>query len=361
VVRKVIIVTGAAGFIGSSLVVALSKEYNIIAIDKRKPTPGLVAAAPDVRWEAFNIADSTSINHTFQQVKYDFGKIDFLIHLAAYYHFGNEWTSEYEKTNISGTENIIKAAIHFDVKRVIFASSVAAMEPPSRGHVLNERSHTSEYFPYAKSKSEGEKIIKSVSRKIPSVILRLGGVFSDWCELPPLYSLTRMWSGIGPLSKIIPGRGETGIPYIHISDVIHVINRCIQLHDQIGSIETFIASQKGTVLHNDLFSSIKQSISRSRAVKPIYFSPSLVKFGLHIRLFFGLFMNQVSVEQPWMLKFIDKPWIVDNTYTQRKLNWTCSSDKHILKRLPVILKLYEEQKTQWVERNLCRISGNFNY
>ncbi len=359
--KKVILVTGAAGFIGSSLIVALSKEYNLIAIDRRKPTRTLAAATPNVNWKELNIADATNVNSTFQQVKADFGKIDFVIHLAAYYHFGNDWNSEYEKTNINGTENIINAAIHYGVQRIIFTSSIAAMEPPQYGYSLNEKSPTSDYFPYARSKSAGEKIIRNASQKIPGIILRLGGVFSDWCELPPLYSLIRLWSGIGPFSRLMPGKGESGIPYIHISDVIEVIKRCILLHDHLEFYETFLASQKGAVLHKDIFSGIRQSLSNTRSIQPIYVSPPLVKIGLNLRSIFYMYKNEVSVEQPWMIKYIDRPWRVDNTYTQKKLNWHCRRDRYILEKLPVILKHYGEQKYKWIDRNTNRISGNYLY
>lgn len=360
-IKKIIIVTGAAGFIGSSLVVALSKDYNIIAIDKRKPTRALVAAAPNVKWEKLNIDDATNVNISFQHLKEDHGKIDFVIHLAAYYHFGNNWRTEYEKTNIIGTENIINASINQDVQRIIFTSSIAAMEPPHHGDLLNEDSPASDYFPYAKSKSAGEKIIKKAAGKVPGIVLRLGGVFSDWCELPPLYSLIRLWLTSGPFSQVIPGKGESGIPYIHLLDVIQIIKRCLLLHDQLDSYEIFLASQNGVVIHKDLFSSIRQSLAYPRSNKPIYMSPELVKIALNIKMIFGSFVNKMPFEQIWMLKFIDYPWIVDNSFTQKKLGWHCSPDMDILERLPVILKHYNEQKQIWTERNIIRNLGEYFY
>jgi nucleoside-diphosphate-sugar epimerase len=36
--QKVIIVTGAAGFLGSAITVDLSRDHKIVAIDRRKPT-----------------------------------------------------------------------------------------------------------------------------------------------------------------------------------------------------------------------------------------------------------------------------------------------------------------------------------
>lgn len=360
-IRKVIIVTGAAGFIGSTLIVDLSKDYRIIAIDQRLPTHALIKAAPNVKWEKLDISNATKVNITFQKAKKDLGMIDYVIHLAAYYHFGNGWRKEYENTNVKGTENIIKASIKQSVQRIIFTSSIAAMEPPAQGDFLNEKSAVSDYFPYAKSKSEGEKIIKNASKEIPCIVLRLGGVFSDWCELPPLYSLIKLWFASGPFSKIIPGKGESGIPYIHLLDVIQIIKRCILSHDQLDSFEIFLASQNGVVMHKDIFSIIKQSQNNIRSNKPIYMPPKLVKIGLYIKMIIGFIVNKMPFEQSWMLKFIDRPWIVDNSFTQKKLGWQCNANMNILKRLPLILKHFKAQEGNWIERNANRIMGEYFY
>jgi nucleoside-diphosphate-sugar epimerase len=359
--EKVIVITGAVGFIGSSLVVTLAKEHNIIAIDQRKPNLALVMAAPAVKWIELDIADAANVNLTFQHIKVDYGKIDFVIHLAAYYHFGNDWRVEYENTNIRGTENIVNAATHFGIQRILFSSSIAALEPPRSGRQLNEDTPGSGYIPYAKSKLEGENIIKEASLKIPATILRFGGVFSDWCELPPLYSLIRLWSSYIPVSNMIPGKGESGIPYIHLTDVIQIIKRCIAFHDKLGNCETFMASQSGTVLQRDLFISIKQVLNQKGSHKPIYISPLLAGIGLRLKLKFGSLIGKIPFEQPWMLNYTDRPWIVNNDYTQKRLGWQTNPQLHILKRLPFILNFYKNQKDIWIERNLRRTSGKYIY
>jgi hypothetical protein len=41
-------------------------------------------------------------------------------------------------------------------------------------------------IPYAKSQSIGERMIRSASYRVLAVVLKIGGAFSAWCELPPL-------------------------------------------------------------------------------------------------------------------------------------------------------------------------------
>jgi len=194
-----------------------------------------------------------------------------------------------------------------------------------------------------------------------SLGMRIAGVFSDWCELPPLYSLVRLWSSSGPFSRMIPGKGKSGIPYIHLSDVIQLIKRCMAFDSRLEPFEIFIASQNGVVSHKNIFLSVQLSLNRSGSAKPVYISSGLIKIGLYIKLISGLLTIKESYEQPWMSEYIDRPWIVDNTFTQKKLGWNCNPDLGILQRLPVILELYKRQKKVWIERNIQRNSGKYSY
>lgn len=359
--KKVIVITGAAGFLGSAITVALSQNHEITALDIRQPGSALVAATPGVKWLQVNIADSTSVSRSFQQVKADCSHIDFIIHLAAYYHFGRDWRKEYEQTNITGTENIVKTAINHGVRRILFASSIIALGPPTPGQILDENSPTNDYIPYAKSKSIGEKIIKDGSSQLPGIIIRFGGIFSDWCELPPLYSLIKLWSKIGLPGRIMPGKGESGFPYIHRSDAVQFVKRCISLHNQLDPLEIFLAAQNGAVYHKELFSVIKKTLFKQSFSKPISISPGIAKIGLFMNLALDKMAGKSSFEQPWMLDFIDLPMIADSSSTQRKLNWSCSPGKSVLDKLQIILKQYQEQRKIFDERNRLRNEGRYIY
>jgi hypothetical protein len=122
-----------------------------------------------------------------------------------------------------------------------------------------------------------------------------------------------------------------------------------------------MASQSGTVLQRDLFISIKQVLNQKGSHKPIYISPLLAGIGLRLKLKFGSLIGKIPFEQPWMLNYTDRPWIVNNDYTQKRLGWQTNPQLHILKRLPFILNFYKNQKDIWIERNLRRTSGKYIY
>lgn len=359
--QNTVIVTGAAGFLGSAVTVDLARDHNVIAIDLREPGRALRRATPGVAWESLDIADAQALAATFRRARSRPGRVDFVVHLAAFYHFGKDWLPEYDRTNIRGTSNVLEAAINTGVRRVIFGSSIAAMEPPPPGQALTEAMPACDLIPYARSKRIGEEMLGERADKLPGVALRIGGAFSDWCELPPLYSLIRMWSGWGPLSCLVPGRGESGIPYIHRSELVGIVRRCIERHETLAPLEVLFASRPGAVSHRVLFPVVRQMAGRGAWTRPIFIPPGLARLGLWLKLALSPITGGLPYERPWMLDFVDRPWLVDISYTQQKLGWHPSPGKGILDRLPVILERFVKHRRAWEARNRCRNAGQYLY
>ena len=352
--KPIVIITGASGFLGSALCVYLAKDFTVIAIDRREPSEQLRKDAPQTIWHILDIADLQTISEVMAQTSSDFGQIDFVIHLAAYYDFGNDWGEEYQRTNVNGTANVLDASKNEGVKRLIFASSIGAMEPPDSGSYLTEESPTSEFTPYAKSKSLGERLIEEACTQVPCIILRIGGVFSDWCELPPLYSLIKLWTSAFPFGCIIPGRGESGIPYIHISDLMRLIRKCVFLHHELGPSNIFLASQHGAVLHQQLFPAIRSAAGYSGILRPIHVTRGIAKLGVWFRCALGAFSGYMPHERPWMLDYVDRPWTTDTSKTRRILGWDCTPELGILRKIPDILSNLRTDPEGWEERNISR-------
>jgi len=359
--KRVVIVTGAAGFLGSAVTLELARDTAVIAIDHRAPSTALLKATGHVEWHQVDIANREALADVFQSTKRRLGRIDFVLHLAAFYHFGSDRRPEYQRTNIDGTSAVLHSAIENDARRLIFASSIAAMLPSSSGVMLTERSPTSAYIPYGESKSAGEQMILDASRQLPAVVLRIGGVFTDWCELPPLDSLIRLWAGGYPLNRIIAGRGATAIPYIHRDDLVRLVRVCVDQSEKMAPLEVLLASQHGAVSHLELFDAVWRARRNRNRVKPIFVSPTTATIGLYLRLALGLVTRDPPFERPWMLQFIDRPWIADTTYTRNKLGWDCTQGKGILDRLPTMVDRYLRSRNQWDQRSRARTTARYVY
>jgi len=107
-------VTGGSGFIGSHVVDKLKeKGYDVSVIDTKKPH------RDDVEWQDVDITQT----ERFQSV---LKGTDFLFHLAAVSNVNVAYEDPVGtvKLNSLATVNMLEAARRFDIKRVIFASTV---------------------------------------------------------------------------------------------------------------------------------------------------------------------------------------------------------------------------------------------
>jgi len=359
--RAVAVITGASGLLGSAICLDLAGDHDVVAIDRRAPSEALRRAAPEATWAVHDIASEGHVRETLGAAKAQFGHIDFLVHFAAFYDFGRVWLPGYQATNVDGTANLIAAASELGVRRAIFASSIAALDPPPPGAAVDHDTPASDVIPYAKSKRIGEDLFREAQDRLPGVVLRIGGVFTDWCELPPLYSLIRLWGGLWPTARVIPGRGESGIPYIHRADLVALARAVIERSDELGSYEVFLASQNGCVTHNQLFPVIRREAGKSVRAKPIYMPRMLAKTGLTVQCALGSLIGRMPYERPWMLDYVDCPLNVDTTRNQAILGWDCLPKRSIMARLPAMMVNWWDHRELWDERNILRNEARYSY
>lgn len=352
------IITGAAGFLGSAITVDLARDFSLVAIDNRKPSPDLTIACPNVAWFEADISDAEAVDAVFKEAVKRLKRVDFVIHFAAFWHFGGDWRTEYDGTNIRGTENILRATRAIEAKRLVFASSVAALEGSAEKRV-SEKSPAVGGTPYGRSKMSGERIV--TEGDWPTIVLRIGGVFTEWCELPPLWSVLQSWSLRGLTGRAVPGKGRSAIPYIHRDDLVALVRAVLQNSDDIGRLDTFMACQEGAVSHAEIFPIIRKDLAPDASHRPLHLPPWIVRLGLAARCVGGALIGRLPFERPWMADYIDCPWVADTAYTRETLDWHCRPERGILERLPVILERFKNRRAEWEERNDQRLARAYQY
>ena len=135
-----ILVTGASGFIGSKLVEELKKGHEVRAFVRRETAvPGAEVFVGDIR-------DSKSVKSAMKGMGAVF-------HLAAIRGEKSLRYSEYAKTNIEGTRNVVEAA---GGRRLIHVSTIGVIGLVPGG---SEKTTPAPKGKYHRSKYEAEKIV----------------------------------------------------------------------------------------------------------------------------------------------------------------------------------------------------------
>jgi nucleoside-diphosphate-sugar epimerase len=345
-----IVVTGASGFIGRHFVIAVSGKFRLFCIARRSQKEVGIPYHKNIHWLQLDITNQNDLRNAFRYIK-DHGGADYVLHLAGYYDFTMKENPAYEQINVTGTRYILDMSKLLGIKRFIYSSSLAACKFPSYNNVLTEKSPIDADFPYARCKRKEETIIREYSKIFPCSIVRLAAVYSDWCEYPMLYILLNYWlSGKKLTSKILTGRGESAIPYIHIKDVIKLFLRIIEISDTLPHLGVYNASPQGSVSHNELFKTGTRYYYGGN-IKPFRMPKPAAAVGLIVISFLGWLNGKKTLEQPWMAGYIDKKLSVDASATYKALNWKPTPRYHILRRLLFLTEKMNSHPNNWTFRN----------
>jgi UDP-glucose 4-epimerase len=168
-----VMVTGGAGFIGSSLVRALvEEEHQVVVVDNLVTTWSL-RLIEDVAGRIEFVHGDIRLAEDLERV--GAGPFDRVYHLAA--SFANELSMEFPTidmhSNIEGTMNVLALAQRVGCGLFVYTGSSS-----SYGDVpvpFAEDGPTRPYTPYAMSKQVGESCVRSSG--LPHVIFRLFNVY----------------------------------------------------------------------------------------------------------------------------------------------------------------------------------------
>ena len=345
-----IVVTGASGFIGRYFIEAIVNDFRIYCIARRSQSESGIPKHKNILWTQADTGNAKNINDIAESIK-KLGGVDYVLHLASYYDFTLKEGPEYENTNINGTKNILELSKILKVKRFIFASSLAACKfSDNYDNFVDEKSPAEADYLYAVTKRIGENFTKEYSEFFPCSIIRFAAVFSDWCEYPPLYMFLKTWSSRKWNSKIIGGRGESSITYVHIQDLIKLFLTIIENSDFLPKIDTYIGSPGGTVSHNDLFKTFTKYFF-GHSITPYHFPKIIASPGVFIRSFIGRVLGDEPFEKPWMMRYIDKKLIVENSYTIKTLSWSTTPRYDVLRRIIVMVDKIKNNTAEWDFKN----------
>lgn len=230
---QVIAITGAAGFIGSSLSrLLLNEGYTVIGIDNLAPNYPV-----NFKQENLQTLKKNKSFHFYKQDIRHQNQIEnlllhykpvSLIHLAAMtgVRASLKQPRLYQNVNLGGTISVYQAALNSKVAQFVFSSSSSIYG--NNLHVpFSETTPPDPRSPYAQSKLLAEQELRELAKaKLPVTILRLFSVYGPHGrpDMAP-YLFTQAAYQQKPITQY--GLGNTARDYTYVDDVINALSLVI--------------------------------------------------------------------------------------------------------------------------------------
>ena len=213
------LITGAAGFLGSSLANQLSREGHLVRGLDDLSAGDPKALGPDVHFTRGDLSDRPKLWTLLQEV-------DVVYHLAARVSVPESilYPRDYNNANVGGTVALMEAMRDVGVRRVVLASSGAVYgdlgeQPLKEFMTPNPRS------PYAVSKLAAEYYVRTIGGLwgIETVSLRIFNAYGPGQHLPashppvvPHYLKQAQRGG----TLVVHGDGSQTRDYVYVDDVV---------------------------------------------------------------------------------------------------------------------------------------------
>ncbi len=207
------IVTGATGFVGSSVArMLLQKGYEVGILAREKSNLANIEGL-DVKIHIGDLRDPVCLKEAFKGY-------DFLFHVAADYRLWVPRPEEIYQNNVEGTKNAMEAARDAGIKRVVYTSSVATLGLKKDGTPADEETPVSlsdMIGHYKRSKFLAEELVRTMVNdgKIDAVIVNPSTPVGPRDIKPTPTGKMILEAAKGKM----PAYVDTGLNIVHVDDV----------------------------------------------------------------------------------------------------------------------------------------------
>lgn len=206
------LVTGATGFLGSSVARALvARGHRVVAL-ARPETPRAVLDGVPLAYAPGDLTDPGSLRMALDGC-------DSLIHCAADYRIFVPDPEHMRAVNVTGTEALMRAALNAGLRRIVHVSSVATLKPRADGRPATETDAATvedAIGPYKKSKTEAERLVERMVLEggLPATIVQPSTPIGPRDRRPTPTGRIILEAGRGRM----PAYVETGLNLVHVED-----------------------------------------------------------------------------------------------------------------------------------------------
>jgi nucleoside-diphosphate-sugar epimerase len=277
-------VTGATGFIGTSVVHRLREQGFRVRALRRSSTPPPPPPDPDLEWVSGDLADAGALGRLVEGVAA-------VVHCAGAVRGSTQ--AEFDRTNAQGVAALARACRGQDpVPRFLLLSSLAAREPS--------------LSPYARSKRRGEETLAREAGPIPWAALRPPAVYGPGDrELLPLFRW--MARGVAP----VLGASDARFSLLFVGDLADAVAAWVVRGTGDGTTFELHDGRPGGYGWQDLLGAVETVCGRR--VRPVRVPGGVLMAAAHVGSTFSRALGRAPIFTPGKVRELTHPdWVCDN-------------------------------------------------
>lgn len=262
--EKKILITGASGFVGRSLVLdLLDQGYANIYILVRNTSDISFLKEGSVKVLYGDVGDKESLFAIED-------KFDVIYHCAGYVN--NKDRDLLWRINVLGTENVCELAMAHNVERLIYVSSVAVISG-NFDVPLNENLPYKATNLYGESKLEAERVaVNYMKGGLPMVIVRPPMIYGE--DEPHMLSL--LLSLIKKRIFFLPDKGQAKFHLAYVKNVSWFLAECLENSDVLG--DTYFIADNEVLTGHETFAEMARVMGVKNPLRlPFWLTPLIVK------------------------------------------------------------------------------------
>ena len=342
--KPIILVTGSTGLIGTRLLKALSSKFEVVGLDVKRPE----TTAAGTHFVECDLTNDESVVHALDTVGANHGnRLASVIHLAAYYDFSGKPSDMYRKLTVEGTFRLLRKLREFHTEQFVFSSSLLVLEPvEDETQKLTEFSALEdEPWDYPRSKIEAEQLIRQERGDIPTVILRIAGVYDDDCHsIPIAQHISRIYEKKLE-SYFFPGDKDHGQAFVHLDDLITCFEKVVERRGELKN-DIFLIAEPDVMSYAELQDNLGELL-HGKEWMTIRIPKVMAKVGAWAQEKIG--GEEETFIKPWMVDLADAHYPVAIGHARERLRW--NPTRRLRDTLPEIIGRLKQDPEKWYEIN----------
>ena len=347
--KPLVVITGAAGRIGTALAKALEKDYRVVGMD----IAGEGAACEVVETDLTSF-DAVQLS-VRRLVETHGSRIASVIHLAAYFDFTGEDSPAYQAVNVDGTRNLLRALKQCQVEQLVYSGTMLVHRPGAPGVPITEQTEIDPQWAYPESKARTEQVIREERGDMPCVFLHLAGLYSDNSGVPTLVEQIRRIYERDVKAHAYSGDLATGQSFLHEDDMVDAFVRTVDSRHDLPEETTILIGEPEAVSYGELQDTLARLIHDSddwstiSVPKPIAAAGAWLETKSEPGVPDALDHGEKPFIRPFMVEMASDHYELDISRARDLLDWHPRHD--IRDTLPRIIETLKSDPLGWYEKN----------